>query len=69
MTDALFSKAAVRSQHFTERNLIVVVIGVLEIVYIAAGFASNIPTLLCISTGIALSRPTLMAALSVWEDS
>ena len=36
--------------------------------YIAAGFASNIPTLaftvLFINTGIALARPTFMAALS-----
>lgn len=57
------------SEHFTERNLVVLVFGVLSIGYIAAGFASDIPTLafavLCISTGVALARPTFMAALSV----
>ncbi|MBU1314746.1 MAG: MFS transporter [Alphaproteobacteria bacterium] len=57
------------SEHFTERNLVVVVFCVLSLGYIVAGFASNIPTLafavLCISTGVALARPTFMAALSV----
>jgi len=57
------------SEHFTERNLVVLVFGVLSIGYIAAGFASDIPTLafavLCISTGVALARPTFMAALSI----
>lgn len=57
------------SEHFTERNLVVLVFYVLSLGYIAAGFATNIPTLafavLCISTGVALARPTFMAALPV----
>ncbi|NDW06165.1 MFS transporter [Jiella pacifica] len=57
------------SEYFTERNLVVLVFCVLSLGYIAAGIATNIPTLafavLCISTGVALARPTFMAALSV----
>lgn len=57
------------SDYFTERNLVVVVFCILSLGYIAAGLATNIPTLafavLCISTGVALARPTFMAALSV----
>jgi DHA1 family tetracycline resistance protein-like MFS transporter len=55
--------------HFTERNLIVVVFGVLSVGYAAAGLATSIATLafavLCVSTGVALARPTFLAALSV----
>jgi len=57
------------SEHFTERNLVVVVFCVLSLGYIVAGLATSIPALafavLCISTGVALARPTFMAALSV----
>ncbi|MBB3980253.1 MFS family permease [Rhizobium azooxidifex] len=54
---------------FTERNLIVVVFAILSVGYVAAGLASSIATLafavLCVSTGVALARPTFVAALSV----
>jgi len=57
------------SDYFTERNLVVLVFCILSLGYLAAGLATNIPTLafavLCISTGVALARPTFMAALSV----
>ena len=57
------------SDYFTERNLVVLVFCILSLGYVAAGLATNIPTLalavLCISTGVALARPTFMAALSV----
>jgi DHA1 family tetracycline resistance protein-like MFS transporter len=56
-------------RHFTERSLIVVVFSILSIGYVVAGLATGIPMLafavLCISTGVALARPTFMAALSV----
>lgn len=54
---------------FTERDLIVGVFGLLSAGYLAAGLATGIPTLafavLCVSTGVALARPTFVAALSV----
>lgn len=57
------------SEHFTERNLVVAVLCLLSLGYTVAGLAGNIPTLaiavLCVSTGVALARPTFMAALSV----
>lgn len=56
-------------RHFTERNLIVLVFCILSIGYVVAGWATGIATLafavLCISTGVALARPTFLAALSV----
>lgn len=57
------------SDVFTERNLVVVVLCLLALGYVAAGLATDIPALafavVCISTGVALARPTFMAALSV----
>jgi MFS family permease len=57
------------SDVFTERNLIVLIFCVLSFGYVATGLAKHIPTLafavFCISTGVALARPTFMAALSV----
>ncbi len=57
------------SDVFTERNLVVAIFCVLSLGYLAAGLATQIPALafavLCISTGVALARPTFMAALSV----
>lgn len=54
---------------FTERNLIVLIFGILLVGYVVAGLAASIATLafavLCVSTGIALARPTFVAALSV----
>lgn len=54
---------------FTERNLIVLIFGVLSTGYIAAGLATGIPMLafavVFVSTGVALARPTFVAALSV----
>ncbi|OWV88430.1 multidrug transporter [Rhizobium sp. N122] len=54
---------------FSERGLIVLVFAILAIGYVAAGLAADIPTLafsvLLISTGAALARPTFAAALSV----
>ncbi|MFW8604436.1 MFS transporter [Rhizobium leguminosarum] len=54
---------------FSERGLIVLVFIILSIGYVTAGLASDIATLafavLCISTGVALARPTFVAALSV----
>ncbi|QOG07411.1 MFS transporter [Aureimonas sp. OT7] len=54
---------------FSERNLIVLVFCILSAGYILAGVATQIPTLalavLCVSTGVALARPTFIAALSV----
>ncbi|ANM10527.1 MULTISPECIES: MFS transporter [unclassified Rhizobium] len=54
---------------FSERGLIVLVFAILAIGYVAAGLAADIPTLafsvLLISTGVALARPTFVAALSV----
>ena len=56
-------------ERFTERNLIVAVFVILSIGYVTAGLASSIVTLafavLCVSTGVALARPTFVAALSV----
>lgn len=56
-------------RRFSERNLIVLVFCILSAGYILAGVATQIPTLalavLCISTGVALARPTFIAALSV----
>lgn len=53
----------------SERNLIVLVFCILSAGYVLAGVATQIPTLalavLCISTGVALARPTFIAALSV----
>ncbi len=55
--------------YFTERNLIILVFCVLSIGYVVAGAASEMMTLavavLCISTGVALARPTFMAAFSI----
>ncbi|SCY89900.1 MFS transporter [Rhizobium sp. NFACC06-2] len=57
------------SDVFSERDLVVVIFGILSLGYIAAGLATHIPTLafavVCVSTGVALARPTFMAALSV----
>ncbi|WP_245449630.1 MFS transporter [Rhizobium leguminosarum] len=54
---------------FSERGLIVLVFAILAIGYVAAGLAADIPTLafsvLLISTGAPLARPTFVAALSV----
>jgi predicted MFS family arabinose efflux permease len=54
---------------FSERGLIVLVFTILSIGYVTAGLATDIATLafavLCISTGVALARPTFVAALSV----
>ena len=54
---------------FTERNLIVVVFCILSIGYVVAGLATSIVTLafavICVSTGVALARPTFVSALSV----
>ncbi|WP_333814942.1 MFS transporter [Tabrizicola sp.] len=54
---------------FSERNLIVLVFCILTTGYVLVGVATEIPTLalavLCISTGVALARPTFIAALSV----
>ncbi|WP_431674352.1 MFS transporter [Rhizobium leguminosarum] len=54
---------------FSERGLIVLVFTILSIGYVTAGLATDIVTLafavLCISTGVALARPTFVAALSV----
>ncbi|MBY2907972.1 MFS transporter [Rhizobium leguminosarum] len=54
---------------FSERGLIVLVFIILSIGYVTAGLATDIATLafavLCISTGVALARPTFVAALSV----
>ncbi|MBY2985709.1 MFS transporter [Rhizobium leguminosarum] len=54
---------------FSERDLIVLVFTILSIGYVTAGLATDIVTLafavLCISTGVALARPTFVAALSV----
>ncbi|MCM2450238.1 MFS transporter [Agrobacterium vitis] len=56
-------------RYFTERSLIVSVFGLLSMGYILAGIATGIPVLalavVCVSTGIALARPTFLAALSV----
>lgn len=54
---------------FTERNLIVLIFGILSFGYLVAVLATGIPMLalavLCVSTGVALARPTFVAALSV----
>ncbi|MBA5803085.1 MFS transporter [Rhizobium changzhiense] len=54
---------------FSERGLIVLVFTILSIGYVTAGLSTDIATLafavLCISTGVALARPTFVAALSV----
>lgn len=56
-------------RHFSERSLIVSVFGLLAMGYIIAGVATGIPVLalavVCVSTGVALARPTFLAALSV----
>jgi hypothetical protein len=53
----------------SERGLIGLVFGTLSVDYVTAGLATMIATLslaiLCISTGVALARPTFAAALSV----
>ncbi|WP_414814956.1 MFS transporter [Rhizobium sp. IY2] len=55
--------------YFSERGLIVLVFAILSTGYVSAGLATDIATLafavLCISTGVALARPTFVAALSV----
>ncbi|WP_245314396.1 MFS transporter [Rhizobium sp. R634] len=57
------------SGYFSERSLILLVFAILSVGYVTAVFADNIPTLAfavaCVSTGVALARPTLVAALSV----
>lgn len=54
---------------FSERNLIVLIFGILSFGYLVAVLATGIPMLalavLCVSTGVALARPTFVAALSV----
>jgi DHA1 family tetracycline resistance protein-like MFS transporter len=54
---------------FTERNLIVLIFAVLSAGYLVAVLANGIPMLalavLCVSAGVALARPTFVAALSV----
>ncbi|MBP2326915.1 MFS family permease [Kibdelosporangium banguiense] len=54
---------------FTERNLVVLIFGILSSGYLIAVLANGIPMLalavLCVSTGVALARPTFVAALSV----
>lgn len=56
-------------RHFTERNLIVLLFCILSTGYVVAGLATEIWMLafavVCVSTGVALARPTFMAALSV----
>lgn len=56
-------------QRLGERGLIVLVLCGLSVGYVLAGLATGIPALalavLCISTGVALARPTFLAALSV----
>ncbi|MBB5664691.1 MFS family permease [Rhizobium leguminosarum] len=56
-------------ESFSERGLIVLVFTILATGYVTAGLADDIPTLafsvLLISTGVALARPTFVAALSV----
>lgn len=53
----------------TERNLIVLIFAILLVGYVTLGLATSIMMLglaiLCISTGVALARPTFVAALSV----
>lgn len=53
----------------TERNLIVVIFGIMAAGYLVAVLATGIPMLavavLCVSTGVALARPTFVAALSI----
>ncbi|MCF1485131.1 MFS transporter [Agrobacterium vitis] len=57
------------SRYFSERSLIVSVFGLLAMGYLIAGVATGIPVLalavVCVSTGVALARPTFLAALSV----
>lgn len=54
---------------FTERNLVVLIFGILAFGYLTAVLATGIPMLavavLCVSTGVALARPTFVAGLSV----
>jgi DHA1 family tetracycline resistance protein-like MFS transporter len=56
-------------RYFTERNLIVLIFGILVVGYLIAGMATGIAALalavLCVSSGVALARPTFVAALSV----
>lgn len=56
-------------EFFTERNLIILVLVILSAGYLIACMATGIPTLalavVCISSGVALARPTFLAALSV----
>lgn len=53
----------------TERNLVVLIFGILATGYLVAVLATGIPmlavALLCVSTGVALARPTFVAALSI----
>lgn len=56
-------------RRLAERSLAVLVFGLLAAGYVLAGLATGIGSLalavLCISTGVALARPTFIAALSV----
>ena len=56
-------------RRFTERGLVVGLLCLVALGYVTAGLAEGIGTLafavLCISGGVALARPTFMAALSV----
>lgn len=56
-------------RRLSERSLIVLVFGILATGYVAAAAATGIAALafavLCVSTGVALARPTFVAALSV----
>lgn len=55
--------------YFTERNLIILIFGLLGLGFLTTGLATTIPVLafavLCVSTGDALAKPTYLAALSV----
>jgi len=56
-------------RRLSERSLILLVFGIVATGYVAAGAATGIAALafavLCVSTGVALARPTFVAALSV----
>ena len=57
------------SRRFTERGLVVGLLCLVALGYVTAGLAEGIGALafavLCVSGGVALARPTFMAALSV----
>lgn len=60
-------------RYLTERNLILLIFGLISAGFLTAGFASTIPVLLlavlCVSVGDALAKPTYMAAISIYVPS